>query len=116
MEHQDWNQITLNKKEDKEKLIQKNSKSKLSSSKEFNPETTKLEPPKNLGQLISQARTTKGLNQEALSKQLCISKIVLNKWETNKEIPTNADIAKIEKFLGIKLPRCKKIKITNNED
>lgn len=113
MEHQDWNSITLNKKDDKQKAIEKKEITKSISSRQFNPETTKLEAPKNLGQLIAQARTTKKLNQDTLSKQLGISKIILNKWETNKEIPSNADIAKIEKILGVKLPRCKKIKIAD---
>tara|TARA_R110002072_G_scaffold8051_4_gene42502 strand:+ start:10093 stop:10437 length:345 start_codon:yes stop_codon:yes gene_type:complete len=113
MQHQDWNSVTLNRKDDKQKVIDKKEVTKSISSRQFNHETTKLEAPKNLGQLIAQARTSKGLNQDSLSKQLCISKIIINKWETNKETPNNADIAKLEKFLGVKLPRCKKIKIIN---
>ena len=35
------------------------------------------------------------------------------KWEANKDIPTNEQISKMEKVLGIKLPRNKKIKIDN---
>ena len=113
MDHQDWNSITLNNKIYKEKLNEKKEIIKSISSKQFNSETTKLEAPKNLGQLIAQARNAKSLNQDALSKQIGISKIILNKWETNKEIPSNLEIAKVEKVLGVKLPRCKKIKITN---
>lgn len=115
MEHQDWNSITLNKKEEKQKLLDKKERSNSVSSKQFNPETTKLEPPKNLGQTIAQARTTKGLNQDALAKQCGMAKQVLNKWETNKETPNNSEIAKLEKILGVKLPRCKKVKVTNDE-
>ncbi len=46
--------------------------------------------------------------------QLGISEQVLGRWETNKDIPNNSDIAKIEKVLKIKLPRCQKIKIDEN--
>lgn len=115
MEHQDWNSITLNKKDEKQRLLDKKEKSNSVSSKQFNPETTILEAPKNLGQIIAQARTTKGLNQDSLARQFGIAKQVLNKWETNKETPNNSEIAKLEKFLGIKLPRCKKIKVNNND-
>ena len=34
----------------------------------------------------------------------------VNKWESGKETPTNNDIAKLEKHLGIKFPRIKIIK------
>ena len=40
---------------------------------------------------------------------------VLNRWESNKEILTNSNIASIEKILNFKLPRNKKIKITEND-
>ena len=78
------------------------------------PETIKIEAPKNLGQLICQARNTKKINQKTLANELQISISVLSRWETNKETPTNAVISKIEKKLGIKLPRNKKTKIDEN--
>ena len=115
MEHQDWNSITINKKEEKQKLLNKKERSNSVSSKQFNPETTKLEAPKNLGQTIAQARTTKGLNQDNLAKQCGMAKQVLNKWETNKETPNNGEIAKLEKILGVKLPRCKKVKVDKDD-
>ena len=110
MSHQDFNPIIFNttnktNNNEKNKEIQKNI-----SQKETNLENIKIESAKKLGQLISQARTTKGLNQKQLSSQLGISSIVLSRWELEKEIPTNNDISKIEKILNIKLPRNKKIK------
>ena len=48
--------------------------------------------------------------QSILANELKISEQLLSRWETNKEIPTNKDIANIEKILKIKLPRTKKIK------
>ena len=113
MEHQDWNNITLNNPTTRQKTEQSKEVQKVISNKQFNPETTKLEAPKNLGKEIAQARTSKGLNQDTLAKQTGLSKQIINKWEANKEIPTNAEIAKLEKCLGIKLPRCKKIKVND---
>lgn len=114
MEHQDWNNITFNTKTEREKINKSKEQSKQVSNKQFNPETTKLEAPLNLGQTISQARLAKGLNQDTLAKQSGISKQIISKWESNKETPDNNQIAKLEKLLGVKLPRCKKIKIDNN--
>ena len=42
-----------------------------------------------------------------------ISLHLYTKWEANKEIPTNEQNAKMEKILGVKLPRNKKVKIEN---
>lgn len=113
MEHQDWNNITLNNPNTRQKTEQSKEVQKVISNKQFNPETTKLEAPKNLGLLIAQARTSKQLTQDILAKSLGFSKQILNRWESNKETPTNAEIAKLEKFLQIKLPRCKKVKVTD---
>ena len=111
MEHQDFNNVVFNSKETKKNTNQTKEIQKNISQKVANPETIKIEAPKKLGLLISQARTTKGLNQKQLSSQLGISNILLSRWESEKEIPNNTQIANIEKKLGIKLPRIKKIKI-----
>tara|TARA_B110000037_G_C17069384_1_gene485220 strand:- start:953 stop:1294 length:342 start_codon:yes stop_codon:yes gene_type:complete len=113
MNNQDFNTIVFNSTQNKE-TNQNKEITKYISQKENNPETTKIEAPKKLGMLISQARTTKGFNQKQLSSQLGISQILLSRWESEKEIPTNLQIVNIEKKLGIKLPRTKKIKININ--
>ena len=69
-----------------------------------------MEIPKQLCQMISQARNAKNKTQKVLASELRISSIILNKWESGKETPTNKDIANLEKHLGVKLPRIKKIK------
>lgn len=107
MEHQDWNNITFHNASAKKKLDE--SKKKLSNKKNDNPENVRLEPPKQLGQLISSARTATKKNQKELANLLGISVQILARWESNKEIPNNAQIANIEKKLGVKLPRCKKV-------
>ena len=70
----------------------------------------KLEQSKNLGQLISQSRVKKELNQKDLANKLGISVQTLNRWESNKETLTNAQISLIDKALGVRLPRNKKVK------
>jgi ribosome-binding protein aMBF1 (putative translation factor) len=107
MDHQDWQTVTLsNKKNDKEKKTRPNPN--------IPKQETKLVAPSNLGSLISQARTTCKKNRKELSMQLGISDQVLGRWESNKDTPNNNDIAKIEKVLRIKLPRCQRVKVEEN--
>lgn len=123
MEHQDFKTITFNSKEKKavdqnKKEVQKRISQKQVSSNDN--EIVKVQADKKLGQLLSQARLAKGfktqgdfikeLNQKT---NLNISPQIYSKWESNKEVPTNEQIAKMEKVLTVKLPRNKKIKIDN---
>ena len=110
MSDQDWNTITFNNVSNQTK---KKESKKLNSNKTSNPEKTHLEAPKDLGKIISQARLNKQKNQKQLAAELGISAQVLARWETNREAPNNAQIAKIEKCLSAKLPRCKRV---NNEE
>ena len=105
MSHQDWNTITFNtvsnnKKKEESKKVNSNKTPK---------QDTHLEAPKDLGKTILQARTSKQKTQKQLAMELGISAQVLAKWETNREVPTNLEISKIEKNLGAKLPRCKRV-------
>jgi len=106
MEHQDWNHISFN---NTSKLQKKEDAKKVHSNKTPDPETTRLEVPKEMGKLLAQARATKGKTQKQLAAELGIAQSILGRWESDKEIPTNAQIAAIEKNLGIKLPRGKKV-------
>lgn len=104
MDHQNWDQVVLNKAPsvatDKTKhILQKEP-----------DENVVLQAPPKLGHLISKARVVKDLKQKEFAAQIGISQQVLSRWETNKEIPSNADIAKMERTFGITLPRVKKIK------
>ena len=123
MEHQDFKNVVFNQKEKKavdqnKKEVQKRISQKQVSSNDN--EVVKVQADKKLGQLLSQARLAKGfktqgdfikeLNQKT---NLNISAQIYGKWESNKEIPTNEQISKMEKVLTAKLPRNKKIKIDN---
>ena len=112
MDHQDWNTITLNNNANKTKL--NNEKSKLNSqkvAKEITDENIKIEIPKDLGKTIAQGRSAKSKNQKQLAGELGVSQQLLARWESNKEYPTNLQIANIEKILGVKIPRIKKVRI-----
>ena len=106
MDCQDWNQVTLT---NKPSFVHKN----INNSPNLD-EDIKIEVPKNLQQLISQGRTSKSLTQKQLSTQLGVALQVMSRWESGKEVPSNCDISKIERILGVKLPRTKKIKLDKN--
>ena len=124
MEHQDFKTITFNSKEKKavdqnKKEVQKKiSQKQVTQATSGDNEIVKVQADKKLGQLLSQARLAKGfktqgdfikeLNQKT---NLNISSQIYSKWESNKEVPTNEQISKMEKVLNTKLPRNKKIKI-----
>ena len=107
MEHQDWNHIVLNNKKDK---VREASINKHISQKKPDDDLKVTAPP-SLGKLMAQARGNK--TRKVVAQQLGIAETVLTRWETGKDIPNNADIAKIERALGAKLPRVKKIKSTD---
>ena len=110
MEHQNWDPIIFSQPD-----TQKRSENEKRISQQTYTEDVKIEAPKSLGQLICVARTTKSKTQKQLATELGISHNIISRWEIGKEIPSNADIAAIEKKLGIKLPRCKKVKVRSED-
>jgi ribosome-binding protein aMBF1 (putative translation factor) len=102
VEHQDWNNIVFNKP--KQILKTNNTQPK----KVSDNEEVKLEVPKQLGQLILQARNANNKNQKELAQNIGVAVQIVSRWESNKEIPNNKQIANIEKVLKTKLPRIKK--------
>ena len=106
MNHQDWNPISLNAK------VNKKSKENSINTIYKNPDI-KIQAPVGLGKLISQARCNK--TRKMLAQELGIAESIVTRWETGKEIPSNLDIAKIEKHLRIQLPRLNKIKIKSED-
>ena len=120
MEHQDFKTVTFNSKSEKEKIQKTKEQNKVNSQRVTNLEEVKIESDKKLGQILAQSRLAKGFNtQTDFVKELNgktnlnISSQMYNRWESNKEAPTNEQIAKMEKLLGVKLPRNKKVKIDN---
>ena len=123
MEHQDFNTVTFNTKSSKDKKQETAEIKKKISQKQVTTndnEIIKVESDKKLGQLLSQSRLTLGFKTQAnfikelnQKTNMNVSPQIYSKWESNKEVPTNEQIAKMEKVLKVKLPRNKKIKIEN---
>ena len=64
--------------------------------------------PQDLRIAISQARNAKGWTQQQFAHQMCVQKTEVNAWEAGKSLPSGNLIAKMDKVLGVKLPRPKK--------
>ena len=100
MEHQDWNAVALNTKKNV----------KFDNPIKPKPTITKqLVSNEPLGKLIAQSRLTLNKDQKQFAALLGVSTLMLSRWESNKELPNNAQIALIEKTTKVKLPRCKKV-------
>jgi DNA-binding transcriptional regulator YiaG len=105
MEHQDWNAVSLNAKKSVKFDNTSNPKPKPIIVKQL----VSNEP---IGKLIAQSRLTLNKDQKQFAALLGVSQQMLSRWECNKELPTNAQIALIEKITKVKLPRCKKMVVS----
>ena len=110
MEHQDWNSIKLNTPAVKNKDTIK--KPHIATNKIDKVEKIIMKEP--LGKIIAQARVINGKNQKELASMIGISQQILSRWEANKDLPTNSQIALLEKTLKVKLPRCQKVYVDEN--
>ena len=102
MEHQDWKAVTLTAKKNV----------KFESTVIPIPKTKQLVMHEPLGKLIAQSRLTLNSDQKQFAALLGVSTQMLSRWECNKELPNNAQIALIEKITKVKLPRCKKVVVS----
>ena len=102
MHHQDWEPVILRKPI---KIVNKPKGPKQpKDGDEFNiPKITS-----EFKKALTQARMLKKISQKDLAKALNVQAQDIVKYENGKAIPNNQFISKIEKYLGVKLPRCKK--------
>jgi ribosome-binding protein aMBF1 (putative translation factor) len=109
MNNQDWETVFITKTKEKTPQTQTGPKPPI--------DTHQAEPlPKvsiELKNAIQQARLSKKLSQKELAQQLNVAVSVINDYEKGTAIPNNSFVSKLEKILGTKLPRVKKIKITD---
>jgi ribosome-binding protein aMBF1 (putative translation factor) len=107
LEHQDWNVVKL-----KNLNKPKNAPPQKLPPLQLQPQpTTKVVMKEPVGKLIAQARMIHGKNQKELATMIGVSQQFVARWEANKELPNNSQIALIEKTLKVKLPRSQKIYI-----
>jgi ribosome-binding protein aMBF1 (putative translation factor) len=112
MEHQDWTIVAL-KNSNKTKKPQPQQPQQLQQPQQPSQpqQTIKVVMKEPIGKLIAQARMIHGKNQKELAAMIGVSQQFIARWEANKELPNNAQIALIEKTLKVKLPRSQKIYI-----
>ncbi len=63
-----------------------------------------------LARAIQQARMAKGMKQTELATAIAEKATVINEYEAGRAQPNGALISKLERALGVKLPRPPKIK------
>lgn len=117
MDHQDWSNVVFNSSErtkiinNKQKTVTNISQNKTKIEK--NLDSNDVNPPPKIGVelklAIQKARLSKNLTQKALALQIGVPITDINNYENGKAIPNNQFIAKLERSLGCKLPRIKKI-------
>ena len=67
------------------------------------------EVPHNLKLALQKGRAAKQWTQKDLALKLNIKPVVINDYETGKAVPDNALISRMERALGVKLPRAPKL-------
>ena len=110
MEHQDWSIVAMKTK----KTRTTPTPAQAQTPAQTPALTTKVVMKEPLGKLIAQARVIHGKNQKELAAMIGVSQQFIARWEANKELPNNAQIALIEKTLKVKLPRSQKVYIDEN--
>ena len=117
MDHQDWKTVVFTKDYQKEytpqeiKAFEEKQKAKLEKKKAEENEIKA--PPKvnfELKKAIMTARLSKKMSQKDLATRLNVPVNTISGYENGKIVPNNAFIVKIERVLGVKLPRISKNK------
>jgi len=122
MDHQDWTTVVLGKKKKqapkpgqpgyqdivvKSTQTNKQNKPQISSSKiEQKMEEGTFELPKvthNLQQQLQQSRQAKNLTQKQLAQACNMTESVVKSYESGKAVPTQQDLDKMSKALGVRL-------------
>lgn len=119
MDHQDWTTVTIGKKKNPAKTVTNNSEPVISISHtnrqsnnvnsaniERKMENDTYELPKvshNLQQQLQKARQNKSWTQKELAQKCNLTESVVKSYESGKAVPTQSDIDKMSKALGIRL-------------
>jgi ribosome-binding protein aMBF1 (putative translation factor) len=107
-QHQDWEERILKKKIVKK---QTNNHRKVNrGANDFDPENVKkpIMSNKELGSAIQKARTAKNFTQSQLDQMCNFPKNTIKNYEQGKAIVKPNELNKLNRILGVKLPRPKK--------
>jgi len=117
MIHQDWNTVDIGKSSSfgggKVKTENKAMTSISSKNIKLEEETETFKIQKSgqeLGKALMKARMAKGKSQKILANDIKERVQVIQQYESGKAIPNPQIITKLERLLGVKLPRPKKLK------
>ena len=108
MDHQDWNQVILNKKTTTNKShIQDRATHEYSNAKKLEHETENVKHEQvglSLGKKIQIARMAGGFtSQKALAQAINVKPDVITSYESGKAIPDNSIMQKLRRVLKTKL-------------
>lgn len=108
MEHQDWNQVTLNKKTTTNKsYVLDRSTQEYSKAKRIDDETENVKHEQvglSLGKKIQNARIASGFtSQKSLAQAINVKPDVILSYESGKAIPDNTIMQKLRRVLKTKL-------------
>lgn len=65
---------------------------------------------------LMQARMNKKMNQKQLATMINVPQKTVQEYENGKAVPNGAIISKLNRALGVRLPKIKKPKKSNNEE
>lgn len=106
MDHQDWIPTILNKtiKPMEKEIVERKTQNTNTSIKlnEYDEVIAIKVVPKEIAQLITNARVAKKLTRKVLANNLNLQESVITEIETGKAIYDGNMIAKIKKYLGVK--------------
>ena len=120
MEHQNWNYSVLSKNTKiSSKKLAKNHSAKgnveiIRKTGTYGSKMSKILEKDEIGVpklslqfkiAMVQARNAKGLTQKELAHKIAVKDTIIKSYENGKAVPQNNIIQKIEKVLGVKLPR-----------
>ena len=120
MEHQNWNYTVLSKnKKISSKKLSKNPSSQgnveiIRKTSGHGSKMHKILEKDEIGVpklgldfkiAMLKARNAKGLTQKQLAHRIAVKETIVKSYESGKAVPQNHIIQKIEKVLGVKLPR-----------
>lgn len=115
MDHQQWEPIVIGKprqkKDDTPKWSQDSNAQKNRKVERLADEGGRLqhaEVPHDLKLALQKGRTAKQWTQKDLALTLNLKPAIINDYETGKAVPDNALISRMERALGVKLPRAPK--------
>ena len=109
MQGQDWETVRFGSSGAKEKERGNGrGRSKMAKLDAETEELSHVKVPLSLQRALSEARVAKGITRKQLASKLSVPVQSVEEYETGKCVPDNSFVAKMERELGVRLPRAPK--------